>query len=126
MPSGAAPAEALLFVYGTLTRAAGGEPLMAGCRFLRRLAVPGELHDIGEYPALVLSGGSRVHGELWRCTTETLDRLDAYEGVDEGLFERTQIEVDEGPCWTYTAGRALQPHLSTSTLIPAGRWPRGL
>ncbi|MBX6424862.1 MAG: gamma-glutamylcyclotransferase [Variibacter sp.] len=42
------------------------------------------------YASVVPSPGRTVHGVLWRLTARDLAALNAYEGVDSGLFR---------PCW---------------------------
>jgi gamma-glutamylcyclotransferase (GGCT)/AIG2-like uncharacterized protein YtfP len=118
----------LLFVYGTLLSGGGKESLLRDCRLLREATVRGTLFDLGRYPALVMGADSIVHGELWSCTAETLEALDSYEGVAEGLFERVRIALaGGGACWTYVAGPRVRSRLATASRLPAGLWtpPRG-
>lgn len=113
----------LLFVYGTLRRGGGKDGLLEGARFLRPAIVSGSLYDLGHYPALVLDGRAIVHGEVWRCPTGALAAIDAYEGVDEGLFERVRVDIgSEGLAWTYVAGPLLITRLGAHNLVPSGRW----
>jgi gamma-glutamylcyclotransferase (GGCT)/AIG2-like uncharacterized protein YtfP len=89
-----------LFTYGTLL-----EPKFTG-RLLEHpvIAVPARLHDYKmiefadlSYPVLVESEGGSVEGHLYRdLTTEDYERLDAYEGVMEGLYRRVAVEVVAG------------------------------
>ena len=86
----------LVFVYGTLTdpdraeRALGHPPefvgpaTLAGCRRVD-----------GEYPTLA-PGGS-CEGRLLRVDRPQLARLDAYEGVDRGLYARVPVPFAPGP-----------------------------
>ena len=48
------------------------------------------LYSLGEYPGLVVDGPDRegVVGELWAVDAGCLARLDAFEGVSEGLYAR--------------------------------------
>jgi gamma-glutamylcyclotransferase (GGCT)/AIG2-like uncharacterized protein YtfP len=80
---------ALLFVYGTLRH--GSDAAMA--RFLRAqsdwlgaAALSGLLYDLGTYPGAVYvpEAATQVRGDLFRlhCSEWTLERLDAYEGID--------------------------------------------
>lgn len=115
--------EIHLFVYGTLR--SGGEAawLLRGCRFVGPGAVAGTMYDLGDYPALVLGGDGRVEGEVWRCPADLLPRLDEYEGIAEGLFGRTEVEVAGVRCWTYVAGPRLLPGLGPERRIARGAWP---
>ena len=113
-----------LFAYGTLRDKGSSASLLRECVQVGPGQIGGVLYDIdGEYPALVMYGTSPVHGEVWRCPTDLLASLDAYEGVDDGLFRRVGVEVDGTPCWTYVAGPKL-----TRKLTPARRittWQQG-
>lgn len=106
---------------------------MSGCeraellRGLERRAatVRGTLYDLpAGYPALVLTGAGRVHGELVDPPdARLLGVLDVYEGVSEGLYDRIAVDVKVGlrtmRAWTY----ALDGHRARSgRLIPDGRW----
>lgn len=98
------------FVYGTLMP--GGsrwhlvEPFVAGDPAPDRIA--GRLLDTGcGYPALVdLGADTLVDGWVVPLDVdhldEALDRLDAVEGTDAGLFTRVAVTtVGARPCWTY-------------------------
>lgn len=112
-----------LFVYGTLRRGGPAARVMAGCEHRGDATITGTLYDIGgRHPALMLYGRDRVHGELWWCPVEWLQRLDEYEGVDRGLFRRVGVRVQELACWTYVAGPALARELTPDRRIPDGRW----
>lgn len=111
-----------LFVYGTLRSQGVANPLLADCTRMGEATVGGVLYDIdGEFPALVPYGTARIAGEVWRCPAETLPDLDAYEGVQQGLFRRIGVHVrmhssDEVGCWIYVAGPGL-----ARKLVPAAR-----
>lgn len=112
-----------LFVYGTLLRAGGNAHVLAGASFVRQAAVDGTLYDIeGRHPALMLYGSTRVHGEIWRCPADLLERLDAFEAVAEGLFRRVGVAVEGTACWTYVAGPRLARRLTPDRRIPGGAW----
>ena len=117
--------EVHLFVYGTLRSGGGAAGLLRGCRLAGPGIVAGTLYDLGDYPALVLAGSGPVEGEVWRCPAYALARLDEYEGVAEGLFERVEVEAAGARCWTYVAGPLLAPRLTPERRIAAGRWPPG-
>lgn len=113
-----------LFTYGTLQRGQEGTKLMEGCERIGPATVAGSLYDIdGEYPALVLAGKGRVEGEIWRCPSEALARLDEYEGVRQGLFRRVATEAGGLACWVYVAGPKLARRLTPRRRIKSGRWP---
>ncbi len=112
-----------LFVYGTLRSGGEAAKVLEGAELIAPASVPGGLYDTGNgYPALVLAGGGKVHGEVWRCPSSLLRALDEHEGVDEGLFRRVGVQVRERACWTYVAGPALARQLTPERRIPSGSW----
>lgn len=101
-----------LFTYGTLLSSGdAGTELLEPCERVGVGAVRGTLYDLGDYPALLLSGDDEVQGEIWRCPASRLPALDAYEGVADGLFRRAAVRVDGCACWVYVAGPRLGPRL---------------
>jgi gamma-glutamylcyclotransferase (GGCT)/AIG2-like uncharacterized protein YtfP len=117
-----------LFVYGTLLQRGAAASLLDGCERLGEATVAGTLYDIdGRYPAVVLYGDAPVQGEVWRCPSELLLRLDGYEGTENGLFRRVAVQaVLPGgarlPCWIYAAGPRLARELLPERRVANGRW----
>lgn len=88
-----------LFVYGTLTDPGTAERVAGDATFAGRAACHG-LHRVdGEYPTLA-PGGS-VEGRL--LDTERVAAVDAYEGVESGLYVRVELPgpAPEGTVYTY-------------------------
>ncbi|MBM3865165.1 MAG: gamma-glutamylcyclotransferase [Verrucomicrobia bacterium] len=87
----------LLFVYGTLQRGRVNHGQLAGQRYLGPArTVPGfRLHDLGGYPGLVPHPATPigVTGEVWAVEAAALARLDAFEGVGEGLYRRGSVPL---------------------------------
>lgn len=79
----------LYFVYGTLTENQQVERLLSSYEFRGRATCVGLERIDGEYPTLV--PGDSVEGRL--LTTPAGDRVDRYEGVDEGLYHRVRIPL---------------------------------
>ncbi len=88
----------LLFVYGTLKRGCSNHHHLAGQTFVGAArTVPGfRLYDLGGYPGIAAVAEERmgVVGELWSVDPAALGRLDAFEGVHEGLYRRTRIALE--------------------------------
>jgi gamma-glutamylcyclotransferase (GGCT)/AIG2-like uncharacterized protein YtfP len=105
-----------------LRRGEASAALLRGCLWCGETETFGALFHLGAFPALILHGADRIHGEVWRCPPETLGVLDSYEGVVEGLFERVRIHLERGDAWTYVAGPNLRDRLETASRIPSGRW----
>lgn len=73
-----------VFVYGTLKRNHANHRIIAQdesakCVFYDAF-IKGEMFDLGQYPAVVLSGKGVVFGELWYVDSATLHRMDKLEG----------------------------------------------
>ncbi len=112
-----------LFVYGALRGGESAAAVLEGGLHVGPASVAGTLYDTGAgFPALVLAGSSRVHGEIWRCPAAQLWSLDRQEGVDERLFRRVGVRVGAQACWTYVAGPALVRSLTPDNRIASGRW----
>ncbi|MFQ5349893.1 MAG: gamma-glutamylcyclotransferase family protein [Thermoanaerobaculia bacterium] len=105
-----------LFAYGTLVDA-----VFTGRLLERRLAPEpavlldhalGELPGLG-YPVVVPAPGRQAEGVLYRhLTAADFDRLDAYEGVAEGLYARGRAEA------VPASGGAAEP---VSVYLPTDR-----
>ncbi len=112
-----------LFVYGAMRGASSAATALEGGERVAATWVAGTLYDTGAgYPALVLAGSGRVHGEIWRCPVALLWALDQHAGVDERLFRRVGVRVGDQACWTYVAGPGLVRRLTPENRIASGRW----
>lgn len=70
------------------------------------------------YASIVPAAGSRVYGVLWQISAADERSLDAYEGVDEGLYRKEQHRVGEVVAMVYVEtserrGRPLPGYLET-------------
>lgn len=95
----------LLFVYGTLKRGCSNHAHLAGqiCVGPAR-TVPGfQLFDLGGFPGLYPAPGDdgSVAGEVWSVDATALARLDAFEGVHEGLYRRVAVPLQPPFATTY-------------------------
>ena len=119
-PSSQTDPPRLLFAYGTLVPA---EPGRRSAEGWEPDAVRGRLYDLGPYPGLVdlddpvaplVEGFVRPVDEA-----ELVDRLDPYEGVDEGLYRREATTTRAGRhVWIYVYARPL-PAVAVG---PLDRW----
>jgi gamma-glutamylaminecyclotransferase len=91
------PHRHLIFVYGTLKRGFCRAHFLAGQLFLAeaRTLPKYRMYDCGTYPGLKLcpQNGLAIRGEVWSVDTACLARLDQEEGVAEGLYSRSTIEL---------------------------------
>ena len=113
-----------LFVYGTLLENGAQAGLLQGCS-RRPATLRGRLYRMpAGYPALVPGGSGEVHGELVELPRHALfGILDAYEGVEQGLYRREEhvarVGIRPVPCWAYVMHK---PELRGGRVIPSGRW----
>jgi indolepyruvate decarboxylase len=109
-PSHGEPSQPVqLFAYGTLVPR---DPDRLASEGWESDAVRGRLFDLGPYPALVdlddptadwVEGFVRPVEEA-----ELRDRLDPYEGVDEGPYRRERVTTQSGRlAWIYIYARPL-------------------
>lgn len=86
-----------LFVYGTLKRGCSNHRMMAGAEFVgpARTVAGFRLFNLGGFPAIAAVAGDKdgVVGEVWSLDASVLARLDAFEGVHEGLYRRASIAL---------------------------------
>ncbi|QKY20421.1 gamma-glutamylcyclotransferase [Halolamina sp. CBA1230] len=80
-----------VFVYGTLTEPEQVASVVDSYAFLGSAVLSG-LHPVqGEYPTL--APGGETGGRLLR--TDDVAAIDAYEGVDAGLYVRVPVPVEQ-------------------------------
>ncbi len=110
----------VLFAYGTLVP---HDPTSLNRGGWCPDAVRGRLYDLGPYPGLVDledPGSPWVEGYVRMVSdAELINRLDPYEGVDEGLYRRDMTITRAGRlAWVYTYARPLP----ATARGPIGRW----
>jgi gamma-glutamylcyclotransferase (GGCT)/AIG2-like uncharacterized protein YtfP len=113
-----------LFVYGTLHPDRAPEEIKSVVKKMVPIGqgtVVGSLHDLGDYPALVLDGkrGQRVRGSVFALpddpgTLQALDKYEEFEPEDpkNSLFVRSKRTVTfaDGTrkrCWVYIYNQKL-------------------
>jgi len=71
-----------VFVYGTLKTGGGNHYLLSNSRFVERYVLDNHvLYDIGHGFPYLTKGDGAVYGEIYEVDKNTLDRLDALEGL---------------------------------------------
>ncbi len=75
----------LLFAYGTLMRGEPAHDLLGDARWLGAADTEPAftLLDMGDYPALLEGGTTRVAGEIYEIDASLLEALDRYEEAPE-------------------------------------------
>jgi gamma-glutamylcyclotransferase (GGCT)/AIG2-like uncharacterized protein YtfP len=109
----------LVFAYGTLKDSRRLRAMLKDVsrwRIVGSGTVQGRLYDTGPYPAFGMSDDSadRVPGVLVKLESgaDALARLDEYEDVDHGLYERRRmpVRVDDATthdAWVYVYRRSV-------------------
>lgn len=90
----------IIFCYGTLKRGHHAHELLSNASFISEAKTHPKyrLHNMGGFPGMVEAEpevGGGVSGELYLCDDQTRDRLDAYECISSGLFERAVVLMDD-------------------------------
>jgi gamma-glutamylcyclotransferase (GGCT)/AIG2-like uncharacterized protein YtfP len=86
-----------VFVYGTLTDERVVSTVVSSWSWRGRAVCTG-LHRVdGRYPTL--APGGAVRGRVLR--TSEIERVDAYEGVAEGVYVRETLPGPDGPVAVY-------------------------
>ena len=86
-----------VFVYGTLTDPDRADDVLGAFSFGPDATLVGCHRVEGTYPTL--APGGETEGRILR--TPTLGALDAYEGVDRGLYVRVSVPGPGGLCAVY-------------------------
>jgi gamma-glutamylcyclotransferase (GGCT)/AIG2-like uncharacterized protein YtfP len=88
-----------VFVYGTLCDPDRTRDLLGHADFGPDARLVGLGCETGRYPTVV--PGRTTPGRILQLRKGDLPTLDAYEGVDRGLYVRVQVPRDDGQVWTY-------------------------
>lgn len=87
----------LIFVYGTLKRTCANHHFLSGQTFLgeARTAPGFRLYALDGFPGMVAKSDDRegVAGEVWSVDAAALVRLDALEGLAEGMYRRERVPL---------------------------------
>jgi gamma-glutamylcyclotransferase (GGCT)/AIG2-like uncharacterized protein YtfP len=87
-----------VFASGTLKRGCSNHGCLAGQHYVgaARTAPGFALYAVADYPGMVRSsdGTGTVIGEVWEVDDACLQRLDALEGIDVGLYARAPIALE--------------------------------
>ncbi|QLD88992.1 gamma-glutamylcyclotransferase [Natronomonas salina] len=88
-----------VFVYGTLRDPGRAREVLGHADYGPEARLVGLGRASGRYPTLV--PGGETAGRALRLRDGDLSTLDAYEGVERGLYVRVRIPSDEDELWTY-------------------------
>ena len=88
-----------IFVYGTLKRGGANHGQMAGQEFVAEATTKAiyRLYALDEYPGMVPAAegqGRSIPGEIWKVDVAGLARLDAFEGVPEGIYAQAEVALE--------------------------------
>lgn len=107
-----------VFVYGTLTDPAQVDAVLDEWAFGPDAVLDGLRRVEGEYPTL--APGGETEGRVLR--TPEIDRLDAYEGVDRGLYVRVAVPWTGGD--DAASGEEVAVYVGDPDRLGAdARWP---
>jgi len=83
------------FAYGANMNRASFEARCPSARYLTRAVLPGYRFGIARcgYATVVPDPAGAVHGVLWVISAGDEEELDAFEGMEDGLYLKTEREV---------------------------------
>jgi gamma-glutamylcyclotransferase (GGCT)/AIG2-like uncharacterized protein YtfP len=112
--------EHTIFAYGTLNRERTRAMLNVPFELVGDAVLPnyirhpyGRVEHAGQYEdsiqAISYMEGHAVEGKLWKVDDKGLERVDGYESVHSGMYERVKLTalVDGEPvdCYAYCQGK---------------------
>tara|TARA_R110002096_G_scaffold70258_1_gene168484 strand:+ start:85 stop:444 length:360 start_codon:yes stop_codon:yes gene_type:complete len=111
-----------VFVYGTLKRNEGNNDLLGDSKYLGKYETEPRwgLVNLGAFPGMVPSNKA-VKGEVFLVDDDTMEVIDALEGVDYGLYRRSRIYIycptsgSKREVWTYIYGGIVMTNNSDTT-----------
>lgn len=103
----------LLFCYGSLKKDGDAHHMLGNATFRGKAVTRPSyrLYHVSWFPGMVRGPdeGGGVHGELYEVPDEAWADLDEYECVDEGLFVRAEIEMNDGTkAFTYLYNHSVE------------------
>ena len=111
-----------VFVYGSLRKGQIYHHVIESAEFVGSAETPPlyELFDLGDYPAMVRGGRTRVQGEVYEVGAGLLEVLDEFEDHPE-LYQRQEIGLADGQrVKTYLYPRES---LKSPVRVDDGDWP---
>ncbi|QTM99564.1 gamma-glutamylcyclotransferase [Sediminibacillus dalangtanensis] len=105
----------LVFVYGTLRENEPNHHLLGDANCIARQSwTEGVLYDTGNgYPVMGVSSLHRVYGEVYEVSSETLEKLDEWEGF-QGKTERYERVVQT----IYSDGGTMEATIHVNGIFP--------
>jgi|GEM_PF-6315422 len=122
---------AYVFIYGLYKKGFPFHDLLGKSKFLGDAVLPNyQLRDFGLYPLIVKKKGSRVYGEVFRVSRDTLDALDLSQVIAYST-RRHEAEVitssngnsEHRTVWVYTLEDNDSSIAECSVPVEDGQWP---
>jgi gamma-glutamylcyclotransferase (GGCT)/AIG2-like uncharacterized protein YtfP len=112
-----------VFVYGTLRQGQGNWRRLLNRAPVKTLRSAANLvmYSLGGCPACVREPyGEDVVGEVYYCNAGDMDRLDALEGVEHGMYQREWIYLEDGSgAWVYVMRK---DQIRNAPKVDSGDW----
>lgn len=113
-------------VYGSLRRGFHNHPVLGDSEYFGESATEARytMIDLGYFPAVIDSGGTAIHVEIYRVSEAVLADMDLLEGVPT-FYRRETVSVrDFGEAIMYVLSEAYLESLESGSrrIIPSGLW----
>ena len=108
----------VIFVYGTLKQGFYNHFYLEDAEHLGiHITEPVyTMVSLEHYPAVIPTGSTSIHGELYRIDQETFYRIDELEGYPI-FYSRIQIDTGAGKAWMYVIDEVLE-----NPIVESGVW----
>lgn len=110
----------MLFAYGTLMRGEPAHGLLGDARWIvdAHTEPAFTLLNMGEYPALLEGGSTRVAGEIYEIDASLLEALDRYEEAP-AVYARRVLRIGAYDALAYVL---KLEHAAQRVVIASGDW----
>ena len=108
----------LVFVYGTLKKGFCNHHVLGdGKAFVSSYYLGNyKMYDLGGFPCISYSPGSRARGELWMVDKDQMERIDGLEGYPS-FYDRKKVNTLKGEAHVY-----FFPIPPNAPVVPNGVW----
>lgn len=117
-----------VFVYGSLLKGMGNNPLLKDSKLLGEAKITGfTMLDLGWFPGIIHDEKAviPIKGEVYDVDEITLHYLDRLEGYNpfnpkSGLYNKATVDTDWGKAIVYTYNRASK--VPVDRMVHTGDW----
>jgi gamma-glutamylcyclotransferase (GGCT)/AIG2-like uncharacterized protein YtfP len=116
----------LVAVYGTLRAGFNNHRLLTMAQKMGDFISPAKftMYNNGFYPYLTEGGNTAIKCEVYKVSDQTLQSLDALEGVASGHYRRGSLDTPWGEAIIYVASDRTAEGIEDLPVVKSGDWAR--